>query len=315
MNDVLISIIVPVYNVEKYLEKCLISLINQTYSNIEIILVDDGSTDKSGKICDEYATKDNRIIVIHKSNAGVSAARNDGLDIIKGEFVTFVDSDDYVDDDYIEKLYCLITDAKADMSICGFCNVENNKIIDDKRNNIKLFDNATAMIALSKRQITFGILSKLYKVSLIKNIRFDSKYRVGEDHLFNYYAIKKAKKININETYKLYKYVSRNDSVTNLKKYNSATKDGLDVWIDIINDQKENKKNIRILKKNYFITTFRVIKNFIITDFNNNEEFENLKKYLNIYHIPISVIINPKQFIFYILVKQNCKKILKIFVK
>ena len=95
----LISVIVPVYNVEEYVEKCVLSIINQTYKNLEIILVDDGSTDNSGKICDEIAIKDNRIKVIHKKNGGLSDARNVGIDIAKGDYLGFVDSDDYIDPD------------------------------------------------------------------------------------------------------------------------------------------------------------------------------------------------------------------------
>ena len=108
MNKPLISIIIPVYNAEKYLKKCLDSVINQTYKNLEIILVDDGSTDKSPEICDKYAEKDSRIIVLHKENGGVSSSRNAGLDIFKGEYLSFVDSDDYVEPDYIEYLYIFL---------------------------------------------------------------------------------------------------------------------------------------------------------------------------------------------------------------
>ena len=103
-ND-LISIIIPIYNVEKYMEKCLNSVVNQTYNNIEIILIDDGSKDKSREICDNYAKKDNRIKVVHKENNGVSSARNTGIDMSKGKYITFIDSDDYIDTDYIETLY------------------------------------------------------------------------------------------------------------------------------------------------------------------------------------------------------------------
>lgn len=108
-NEVLVSIIVPVYNVEKYLEKCIESIINQTYSNLEIVLSDDGSTDNSPSICDEYALKDSRIRVIHKSNGGLSDARNAALDIISGKYITFIDSDDYIEKEAIEILVNAMT--------------------------------------------------------------------------------------------------------------------------------------------------------------------------------------------------------------
>lgn len=107
MLQPLISVIVPCYNVEEYLPKCIESILNQTYRNLEILLVDDGSPDNCGRICDEYAAKDSRIRIIHKKNGGLSDARNAALDVMTGEYVTFIDSDDYVSDDYVEYLYPL----------------------------------------------------------------------------------------------------------------------------------------------------------------------------------------------------------------
>ena len=107
MLQPLISVIVPCYNVEEYLPKCIESILNQTYRNLEILLVDDGSPDNCGRICDEYAAKDSRIRIIHKKNGGLSDARNAALDVMTGEYVTFIDSDDYVSDDYVEYLYKL----------------------------------------------------------------------------------------------------------------------------------------------------------------------------------------------------------------
>ena len=113
----LISIIVPVYNVEKYIHECVDSIINQTYKNIEIILVDDGSPDNCGKICDEYAKKDNRIKVIHKPNGGLSDARNHGIDVANGEWLMFIDSDDWIEPNMAEKLLHSALNNKADLAI------------------------------------------------------------------------------------------------------------------------------------------------------------------------------------------------------
>lgn len=117
--DELISVIVPVYNVEKYVEQCLQSIIAQTYKNIEIVVIDDGSTDSSGEICDRLAKEDSRIAVYHKSNGGVSAARNDGVEKSSGDYIAFVDSDDIIAPTYLEYLYRLLTDNDADISCCG----------------------------------------------------------------------------------------------------------------------------------------------------------------------------------------------------
>ena len=114
----LISIIVPVFNTEKYLDKCIQSILGQTYSNIELLLIDDGSTDSSGAICDKYVTQDSRVRVFHKPNEGVSIARNWGLDNAKGEWITFVDSDDWIDTDMYEKMYNAVMQNKADMVSC-----------------------------------------------------------------------------------------------------------------------------------------------------------------------------------------------------
>ena len=116
-----ITVIVPVYNVENYLNKCLDSLINQTYKNLEIIVINDGSTDNSGIICQEYAQKDNRIIYVEKENGGQSEARNMGLDRMTGSYVTFVDSDDWVESDYVETLYQKITEYQTDIAVGNYC--------------------------------------------------------------------------------------------------------------------------------------------------------------------------------------------------
>ena len=136
----LISVIVPVYNVEEYLTQCIESIINQTYTNLEIILVDDGSTDQSGKICDEYAIKDDRIQVIHKENRGVGSARNVGLDTSKGEYVSFVDSDDYVDKNYIKILLKQMLEHNVQVSIC------NLAITDKKNTTIRYKDKINGVI-------------------------------------------------------------------------------------------------------------------------------------------------------------------------
>ena len=117
MIQPLISVIVPCYNVEEYLPKCVESVLNQTYRNLEILLVDDGSPDRCGEICDGYATVDSRVKVIHKENGGLSDARNVALDVMKGEYVTFVDSDDYVAEDYVEYLYKLIEENGVKLSV------------------------------------------------------------------------------------------------------------------------------------------------------------------------------------------------------
>ena len=127
MEEDLITIVIPIYKVENYLDKCVKSVINQTYKNLEIILVDDGSPDNCPKKCDEYEKKDTRIKVIHKENGGLSDARNAGIDIAKGKYITFIDSDDYIDSDYVETYYNKIKNCNYDVVVGGY-----KRVVDDK---------------------------------------------------------------------------------------------------------------------------------------------------------------------------------------
>lgn len=153
MED-LISIVVPVYNVEKYLKKSIESILNQTYQNIEILLVDDGSTDSSGKICESFSKVDPRIRVFHKENGGLSDARNFGIEQMKGQYVAFIDSDDYISKDYVWKLYSSIKNNDSEVSICSFL------LVDEKGEKIKdeLLD--SGKICLTGQQILKSINSR-----------------------------------------------------------------------------------------------------------------------------------------------------------
>lgn len=159
MNNPLVSIIIPVYNVEKYIEKCIDSIINQTYKNLEIILVDDGSPDGCPEICDKYALQDSRIKAIHKKNGGLSDARNAGLDIMKGEWVIFIDSDDFVSPYHVENLYYLVKKFNTNIAITSFeCFYnENKKFIYKKITNEKV------LIHISKEAIENMFYNKFYK--------------------------------------------------------------------------------------------------------------------------------------------------------
>lgn len=181
MKNILVSIIVPVYKVEPYLYRCLDSIVNQTYTNLEIILVDDGSPDKCPCICDEYAAKDNRITVVHKKNGGLSDARNAGLDICKGEYISFVDSDDWISEKYIDTLLNLATRENADIAIVNHKHVTNFSVIENKKeSSIKCFSKEQALFRLIAEQHQPFVVSwgKLYRKRLFNCIRFP----VGKSH-------------------------------------------------------------------------------------------------------------------------------------
>lgn len=215
MPQPLVSIIVPIYKVEPYLRRCLESIVNQTYTNLEIILVDDGSPDNCPQICDEYAAKDKRIIVIHKENGGLSDARNAGLDICKGEYISFVDSDDWVDEKYIEVLLRLVTETNADIAIGEHKKIYNNKpiFIDKEKEEIQILSTQAALNILFMRSHLSFILSwgKLYRRPLFDDIRFPQR-RYHEDEFTTYKLFFKCKSIShINST--LYYYTQRIDSI------------------------------------------------------------------------------------------------------
>jgi len=205
MDNPEISMIIPVYKVENSLNRCIDSVLSQSYANFELILVDDGSPDNCGKICDDYAQKDRRIKVIHKKNEGVSRARNAGLDVAIGNYITFVDSDDYIDEDYLMIMHKAITDNQSDMVICGvryrdYNNSENFneqiKISDfttDKKNYIQVFPSL-----LGQRKLNY-IYSKLYKRNILdtNKIRFNTNMNLGEDTIFVCDVLKFTNRITV----------------------------------------------------------------------------------------------------------------------
>lgn len=185
-----VSIIVPVYNVEKYLHRCLDSVAAQTFTNWECILVDDGSPDASGKICDEYAEKDPRFRVIHKANGGVSSARNVGLDAAEGDWISFVDADDWIEISMIEELYDFAKEKDADVVISGDARVRNEKIVET---HIP----PTGIMSMPKDFAIYwqGPWAKLFKSTVLPNIRFPDGISLAEDLLFTFKIFFTSEKI------------------------------------------------------------------------------------------------------------------------
>lgn len=213
----LISVIVPVYKVEEYLNKCIDSIINQTYYNLEIILVDDGSPDRCGEICDTYANKDNRVVVIHKKNGGLSGARNAGLDAANGNYIGFVDSDDWIELDMYEKMLEAIQRKDADIAVCKFNVVRTSSgdsgVNDENNSKIELLIGSSEALKIMYSQEPFDAAAwdKLYKRDLFDKIRYPLGI-VGEDLATTYKLFDKADKIvYINEF--LYNYNVMNQSI------------------------------------------------------------------------------------------------------
>lgn len=248
--EFLISIIVPAYNIENYIERSIRSIMNQTYSNLEIIIVDDGSTDKTGIIIDRLAKEDQRIIPIHEKNGGVSAARNIGLDIAKGEYIGFVDGDDYIEENMYEQLISNAIRYDADISHCGYQMVFPNRI--DYYYNTKevmIQDCKKGIYDLIKAdKIEPGLWNKLYRREIIGMNRLDEGIRINEDLLFNYCLFKNSKK-SIFLDIPFYHYIIRKNSASTSSINRYKMEDPLKV-IQIISESEEG--DIRfLLEKRY----------------------------------------------------------------
>lgn len=223
----MISVIVPVYKVEKYIYKCIDSIIEQTYSDLEIILVNDGSPDSCGHICDEYAKADNRIKVIHKENGGLSDARNAGFEVAQGDYVLFVDSDDYIDIDMVEYLYQNIIEYNADIASCGNYDVYESKIVTEFTTDEKIQCDGEVFYShlLRGDKVRGEIWNKLIRKEIVKNVRFP-KGKLYEDIFYTADMMKNTSKVVIGTKPKYY-YVHRESSITG-KPYRKELLDIID---------------------------------------------------------------------------------------
>ena len=287
----LISIIVPAYNVEKYLSNCLDSIINQTYKELEIILVDDGSTDSSGSICDEYALIDKRVRVLHNTNCGVSFARNAGIECANGELICFIDSDDTVECNYIECLVNKWLEDKSDLVICNIRDFYPNRIVSKRKVGGRLTgvfrEDYWKLIDLLRVPVV-----KLYKKDIIKkySIRFPTYIHTAEDQIwnFNYYS-------HVNSysyvDQALYNYFHRdNNSLSQLKDYKSYLANLTKLKIEknfLITNKIENAN--KVLTNH----AFSALKQFIVlSDVHNT--YSNFMKRWNELEVFIDIKTMPK---------------------
>lgn len=210
-----ISIIVPIYNVDKYLERCIDSILNQKFNDFEVILVNDGSTDKSGIICDMYAKQDNRVIVKHKNNGGQSDARNLGIKIAKGEFIGFVDGDDMIEYDMYDTLYSLIKEHDADIATGRTLTVKSKDSVKiELTNKVKVYSNKEAIKVTYDGGLSgYSPCNKLYRKALFDNVEFPIG-RIYEDASILYKLYMNSEKIVFIDKY-IYRYIRRNGSTTN----------------------------------------------------------------------------------------------------
>ncbi|WP_314006993.1 glycosyltransferase family 2 protein [uncultured Streptococcus sp.] len=240
MNEEKISIIVPVYNVEAYLERCVESILKQTYTNLEILLVNDGSTDKSGELCDKLALRDHRIRVIHKENGGLSDARNRGIDEASSNLIGFIDSDDYIDEDMYETLYRQMVASKADLSMCGHYDVYH-QIPEKQVAEIKtweLMPEEAIKMVMEAKILSVTAVNKLYKKALFEQLRFRIG-KIAEDAFIMVDLIHQCSKI-VATNEKKYYYVHRENSITTQK-----------FSLKFLNVIEAYEQNAKIISENY----------------------------------------------------------------
>jgi len=252
-----ISIIVPVYNVELYLRRCIDSILAQTFTNFECILINDGSPDNCPAICDEYAVKDSRIIVIHQKNAGVSAARNAGLDIALGEWIGFVDSDDWCDPEMFEILYKNAKEQQADISVCDvrFVFDENMTVnIKKKCSDVVIMDSNIAILNSFENRRFWGYsYNKLANKRLFsldcKSLRFNESFIFCEDRLFDFYLLKRARKIVYfpQAYYNYYQHDNSVSAITGVKIMPRASISFYNVYKKMLQIEENKKIRRRIL--------------------------------------------------------------------
>lgn len=293
-----LSVIVPVYNGEKYIEDCLRSILNQTYKKLQIIVVNDGSTDNTLSIINNIAKEDNRIEVINKANGGASQARNIGLQYVKNEFVTFVDSDDTLDLDMYEILMKYCESNCYDIVHCGYKRIskDNVKLVTGT-GNIYIQNNIEALRCIIEGNLFVGSLwNKIYKQQLFDNISFDDSLTINEDILINYQVFQKSEKSIFIDIAK-YNYFERNSSVCNTTKVINVLEDSLkvskiiyDTCDTVLKDKARDKYIsclINLYRNYYYAKDYIKIKNLKreIKQFYKDKNIKNKKNKLSAYLI------------------------------
>ena len=308
----LISVIVPVYNVEKYLHKCIKSILDQTYKNLEIILVNDGSKDNSGMICDEFAKIDSRVKVIHQLNQGASVARNVGIDVSNGDYIGFVDSDDFIEPDMYELLLKNLLKNKVDVSICGIKNIDSNSngidVFDSTPEIYKVFSTYEAMESLCENKtINFSFNTKLFKKCLFEKFRFREGI-IFEDMDLMYKIIDISNSVFYTSAPK-YNYVFQSSSTLH-QPFSKKRLDSICVYKEFLSFISKKYPSLLDKAKCYFLELC-FINLFEILDSKNN--FENEKKELinlilkTYQEIKNSVFLSKKLILKVFLLKINVK--------
>ncbi|MCQ2482204.1 MAG: glycosyltransferase [Clostridia bacterium] len=277
VSDALVSMIVPIYNGSSFVESFYNQFVNQTYKKIELIIVNDGSTDNTTDALNKYFGDMPNVKLINKPNGGPSSARNRGLDEATGKYVVFTDVDDVIEPDYVDYLFNLVNDNDADMSVCGYMKMNENEKLSDfavPEEKIYVYNQEEALVDFGYRKTIIGYsYLKLIKYDIVKDIRFCEDIYFGEDYIFTYEILKKCHRV-ASGTRCLYSYIQCNSSSTHVKKDNTLKY--RKAWykhLEVLNDSKERFKSayIGILGKCYLLAV------------NDTTRISDKKKYKDFY--------------------------------
>ena len=295
--DALISVIVPVYNVEDYLDRCVESIVNQTYNNLEIILIDDGSPDSCPEMCNEWAEKDSRIIVVHKENGGLSDARNAGLKVATGEYISFIDSDDWININFYEQMYRTIINEKSEIVQCerdivSDCTGEYLKNIIEY-DSLTVSDEQAISMLIDENKFRQVVWNKLYKRSIIKHCFL--KGIINEDEFWTYKVFGETKRITyINAV--MYYYFLREESIMR-SNYSLKRLDGLKALIERHEFICERYPNLKDKSNNSVYGSCMYHYQMIlkhITDNNKKTSLKQIKKIAKTFYPNLKTIENKK---------------------
>jgi glycosyltransferase involved in cell wall biosynthesis len=272
-----ISVIVPVYNCEEYIGRCIDSILAQTYESIELILLDDGSSDNSLSVCHSYEDRDDRIKIFHSDNRGVFLTRIDGVRKASGDYIAFIDCDDFVSFDYLEYLYKLLTDNKADIASCGYYVTENSDITTDNTPEIfKQFDYNSAIKSMNTENL-WSVCFKLYKKSLFTDeiLSLNCGLSVSEDYLFNCFIFRGVDKIILSNIRK-YFYFRHGGAVMQSEINPQRIEDSMRAYQLVLDDMQEFSSAYAYQAANKLDLDFLLI-NRIITEDKCTDYFETIK--------------------------------------
>ena len=297
-----VSVIVPVYKVEEYLNRCVESIASQTYKNLEIILVDDGSPDKCPQKCDEWAKKDSRILVIHKQNGGLASARNAGLKIASGQFISFIDSDDYIEPDLYQNLIPVFSNENADIVEFGYKEVFDDGSVEPHPMHSGPINKEVAVkhLLLWDGRVRSFAWNKIFRFDSIRDLWFDESLKYGEDTPFSFLAIDKcATYIQVEGCY--YNYLRRTNSLTgnSFNKNKMLTLKASQIILDYCRNCRPQYCELALCSLG--INSVFVLRNLLLSENWRNdfmEEYYAIKKILK--GTPVSLIFKNTSFYFFV---------------